>query len=107
MLPITICILRPLKPAVFSFKVADTPRLALQKMKDVSGYLHISIDRCGQQAAGSVPVPGILALIKECFVAHISDIVVLVTEQPNLAVAIGPRSSRPDLMKLSPLVQVV
>lgn len=60
-------------------------------MKDVSGYLHISIDRCSQQAAGSVPVPGILALIKECFVAHISDIVALVTEQPNLAVAIGSK----------------
>lgn len=59
-------------------------------MKDVSGYLHISIDWCSQQAAGSVSVPGILALIKECFVAHISDIVALVTDQPNLTVAIGP-----------------
>jgi hypothetical protein len=66
----------------------------MQKMAELSGYLLMSIERCGSQMTGSLPVPAILELINECFVDHISGLLSLVMEKPNLAVQnIGSKSA--------------
>jgi hypothetical protein len=61
----------------------------MQKMAELSGYLLMSIERCGSQMTGSLPVPAILELINECFVDHVSGLLSLATEKPNLAVHLG------------------